>query len=130
MARMPRGGTYVADNKSFGAMMVSEQLRPAIHAVSLAIKAQARANSLASATGGTADRDGQALADSYEVERGPLVAPVVRGRPSPRISMRVVNRKRYAAAREFGAGGHTKGKGTRDLRRAGAAFGDLAGEPD
>lgn len=126
-----RGGRYVMDNASFGNMMVSEQLRPALRHFSTLIKGVARINTLASSSGGdtTDDRDGTRLADAYEVERGPIV--VVRGQtgePGPRITERVVNRKRHAAAREFGRGGHTKGRGTRDLRRAGQAFGDLAAE--
>lgn len=121
MAREYPGGYYKMNNESFGAMMISEQLRRPLNIVTRLIAARARINTIASSGEGP-------LADSYEVERGPLVMVVVAGRPSPRISNRVVNRLRYAAAREFGRGGHTKGRGTRDLRRAGEAFGDLAGE--
>jgi hypothetical protein len=121
MAREYRGGTYVMDNESFGRMMVSEQVRRPLEAVTELIRARARLNTIASSGEGP-------LAEAYEVEKGPIVTLVVGGRPSPRISQRVVNRLRYAAAREFGKGGHTKGQGTRDLRRAGAAFGDLSGD--
>src|SRR5205085_7634076 len=107
----PRGGTYVMDNESFGAMMRSEQLRGPLDIVSHLIQGQAAANSMASATGGDeVDRDGVHLANNYEVERGPIV--IIRGQggePGPRITNRVINRLRYAAAREFGRGGHTKG---------------------
>lgn len=132
--RMP-GGAYVMDNKSFGAMMVSEQCRNALNAYSTAIKEQARANTNRSTPQSTRKRrskkprrSGPSLADSYEVVRGPNVTLIVDGRPSPRISNRVVNRLRHAAAHEFGVGGWQAGNGSRDLRRAGQSFGDLAGE--
>jgi hypothetical protein len=122
MAREMPGGAYVMDNESFGRMMVSEQLRGPLDIVTRLIADRAKSNTLQSSGAGP-------LADGYEVTHGPLVVIVVGGRPAPRISNRVVNRLRYAAAREFGKGGHKAGKGTRDLRRAGAGFGDLAGEP-
>lgn len=130
MAREHRGGYYKMDHESFGRMMVSEQFRPALVAVSNLIKAKAKANTEQSGTtieqGGT--NGGRSLADAYETQRGPILVLVVEGRPSPRITHRVVNTSRHAAVREFGRGGWKRGRGTRDLRRAGEAFGDLAGE--
>lgn len=122
MAREYPGGYYKMNHASFGAMMVSEQLRRPLDIASRLIAARAKANTVQSSG------ESGLLANAYRVDRGPLVTLVVEGRPSPRISNRVVNPLRYAAAREFGRGGHTKGRGTRDLRRAGEVFGDLAGE--
>jgi hypothetical protein len=114
------GVRYKMDNASFGAFMVSEQARrPAIEAAH-DVAAIAAANTRAS-SGGVGD-----LASNYKVDEH--TAPVVIA-GNPRVGAAVFNDKRYAAAREFGAGGHTKGKGTRDLRRAGGAVGELRGEP-
>lgn len=123
-----RGGTYIMNNESFGRMMLSEQLRPTLTRVAKQIQIAAKATTKRSAEKtAQAGDDLTHLADAYEVERGPIVVIMGQtGEPGPRITMRVVNRKRYAAAREFGTRGR---KGTRDLRRAGAMFGDLAGEP-
>lgn len=131
MAREYRGGYYKMDHDSFGQMMVSEQLRPALVTISGLIKTQARVNTQRSGGSIAQGRDDgdKSLADSYEVERGPIV--IIKGQgglPGPRITQRVVNRLRHAAVNEFGRGGWKKGKGTRDLRRAGEMFGDLAGE--
>lgn len=128
-----RGGYYKMDHKSFGQMMVSEQVRPPLVIISDLIKAQAALNTIQSGNKNTTGRrrgvppPGSRLHESYELEKGPLVTLVVQGKASPRISHRVVNRKRSAAAREFGKGGHAAGRGTRDLRRAGERYGDLAG---
>lgn len=142
-----RGGTYVMNHESFGAMMLSEQMRKPLEIVAGLIKEKAKANTLESSAnaidpegreslslgeikGHDTDEDGQHLADHYSVERGPAVVIMGQGGiPGPRISQRVVNPLRHAAAREFGRGGWQHGRGTRDLRRAGEAFGDLAGEP-
>lgn len=137
--RNPRGGTYIMNNASFGQMMLRKRgLRQGLLHYSRLIAERARLNSLISAAGGEGDvavtarelrPDDQHLANSYRVVTGPVV--VIKGQggiPGPRMSMRVINTVRYAAAREFGAGGHAGGRGTRDLRRAGEAFGDLAGE--
>lgn len=132
MAREYRGGYYKMDHVSFGAMMVSEQLRPALRAVSTAIALRARLNAIERSgvpEGEEVDRDTKRLAKEYKPEEGPIVVVTGQGgEPGPRITHRVVNRLRYAAADEFGRGGHTKGKGSRNLRRAGAMFGDLWGE--
>lgn len=130
MARERKGGAYVEDHASFGQMMVSEQLRPALDFWTTVMRNRAKLNTEQS--GSSVEQGGKhggvSLADAYEAQHGPVVTLVVQGKPSPRISNRVVNPLRHAAAREFGAGGWRKGRGTRDLRRAGEAFGDLAGE--
>lgn len=133
--REHRGGYYKMDHKSFGQMMVSEQLRKPLAAVSNLIKIHAAANTLQSGYKSTSKRrrgvppPGSRLHENYEVEVGPIVILVVQGKASPRISQRVVNRKRSAARREFGPQGENHTGGTRDLRRAGERYGDLAGEP-
>lgn len=132
MAALPsphkaRGGRYVPNHESFGAMMVSEQVRTPLVAVSKMIAGTARLNTKRSNAADNKNRQ-KSLADQYELDRGPIVTLIVVGKPSPRISHRVVNRARHAAAREFGIGGWRNGKGTRDLRRAGEKYGDLAGE--
>lgn len=118
------GGRYVPDHESFGAMMVSEQLRKTLVRITKRIKTQAKANTQAS-SGGSKE-----LANGYRDEVGPLVTLIVDGKPSPRISQRVVNGVRYAAAHEFGRGGRRTNfrNGSRDLRRAGQMYGDLRGE--
>lgn len=129
MAREFRGGYYKIDHESFGAMMQSEQVRPPLVIVAGLIRMAAKANTEASSTGAQDKADGVHMADAYKAEKGPMVnIPGPVGEAGPRITQRVVNRLRYAAAREFGRGGHAGGRGTRDLRRAGAMFGDLRGE--
>lgn len=146
-----RGGTYVMNNESFGRMMVSERMRRPLVAVSKLIALEAKRNTEQSSAGGPPHdpKEGKTLAESYKTGPGPIV--VVKGQtgiPGPRISHRVINPKRYAAAREFGhgrpqaslkglrgnarkrvaaadvAGPNTGTMGTRDLRRAGEKFND------
>ena len=130
MAREYRGGYYQMDHISFGKMMISEQLRPPLSAVSGLIVGSAKANAMASSAGGEGKRKSGArkLAESYEAVRGPIVVILSDGFPGPRITGRVINRARHAARNEFGAGGWQAGRGTRNLRRAGEAHGNLQGE--
>jgi len=129
MARQFKGGSYRMNNVSFGAMMVSEQVRKPLNIVSGLIRLQAKANTERSSALDEQGRKhvGRSLADNYKIRKGPLVTLIVGGKPSPRISNHVYNDSRHAARREFGAGGWQKGGGTRDLRRAGQVYGDLAG---
>lgn len=123
MARETRVG-YKPDHKSFGEFMLSEQARqPAIEAARDIAKLAAE-NSRAAAGGGTHDSDGVSLADNYKVNEH--TAPVIVG-GNPRVGAEVYNDKRYAAAQEFGTG-HRRRRGTRALRRAGAAVGELRGD--
>lgn len=126
----PKGGTYVMNHESFGRMMLEQRkLRVAIYKAAVRISEIARVNTKRSSERDRGHHDTH-LADNYRVEVGPVV--VIKGQggvPGPRMSMRVVNRTPYAAALEFGSGGHAAGKGTRDLRRAGGQVGDIAGEP-
>ncbi len=130
MAREYRGGYYKMDHASFGKMMVSEQLRPPLSAVSGLIAATAAGFARADSAGGEPKRKSGArkLAESYQPERGPIVVILSDGIPGPRITGRVVNRARHAARNEFGAGGWQAGRGSRNLRRAGQLHGNLQGE--
>lgn len=122
MARETRVG-YHADHKSFGRFMVSEQARqPAVEAAHDIARIAAE-NTRAASTGGT-HREGVALADNYKVND--KTAPVVIG-GNPRVGAEVYNDLRHAAAVEFGTGKKRR-KGTRALRRAGAAIGELRGD--
>ncbi len=128
MAREYRGGYYKMDHASFGKMMVSEQLRPPLSAVSGLIAATAKATARKSAKEESGDARREHLAEGYKAERGPIVVILSDGIPGPRITGRVVNRLRHAAVDEFGRGGWQKGRGSRNLRRAGQAHGNLAHE--
>lgn len=132
--RIRNGGVYVPDHGSIGRwLLTSPELRKVLVLVSNQVSALAAVNTRASSTGGQRSEkeqlSGIRLANNYRVKKGPIVT-VGASFPNPRMSQVVYNNKRYAAAREFGTGGHTLGGGTRDLRRAGAVFGDLAGSPE
>lgn len=110
---MRRG--FKPDHKDFGRFILSEQARDPAVAAAKDVAKLAAANS--AAAHGSGD-----LASNYKVNG--KTAPVVVG-GNPRVGAEVYNDKRYAAAREFGRG---RKNGTRALRRAGAAVGELKGD--
>lgn len=119
--RIPPGKRvhYVANNRSFGAFIRSQQMRSATAEVAQDIARMARALSPASKDGGD---DGTHMRDQFEVEES---AGFMRVGRNTRVQVDVVNGDRAAAPNEFGT---SRTPRRRMLGRAGAAFGDFQGE--
>lgn len=111
---------YVANNRSFGAFMRSDQMRDVTAEVSDDIADLAGELSPTSSRGGT--QDGLRLRDQFEVVRD---AGVMKVGGNIRVMVEVVNPARSAAPNEFGT---RRNKRHRMLGRAGAAFGDFKPE--
>ena len=108
--------SYVPDHASFGAFMLSGQMKAPVKEVASAIMEYA----VVLTPRGKASKIGSHLADSYSKHAS---TAVVNG--EPRVSYVITNDSEYAAAWEFGSITTAR---RRMLGRAGAAFGDLKPE--
>lgn len=111
---------YVANNRSFGAFMRSDQMRDVTVEVAEDIAKAAKALSPVSSRGG--DRDGRRMRDQFKVVRA---AGLLKVAGNLRVKVEVINNARSAAPNEFGT---RKNKRHRMLGRAGARFGDFKPE--
>lgn len=120
--RMRRGESvrYVANRRSFGAFLRSDQMRDVTEEVAKDIAEEARTLSPVSQRGG--DQDGRRMRDQFKVVRN---AGLLKVGGNLRVKVEVVNDARSAAPNEFGT---RKNKRHRMLGRAGAKFGDF--KPD
>jgi hypothetical protein len=112
---------YVPDNESFGEFMLSKQVSDPVERASHDVRLIARDLTPFDST----DNDGPHMRDMFVVQRA---APWVSKKGIPRVSYRVWNTHRAAAAIEFGFSRARKGinrKGRRMLGRAGARVGEM-----
>ena len=111
---------YRPNHKSFGAFMLSDQIRDPVAEVAQQVQHQARRNAPRRKSGVTPD--GLAMADRFRVNVNAGVISI--GEGGPRVKVEVYNEARSAAPNEFGS---ERNKRHRMLGRAGAAFGDFKG---
>lgn len=111
---------YVPNNRSFGAFILSDQMRDVTAEVAEDIADLAKTLSPTSSRGG--EQDGERMRDQFEVERN---AGVLKVSGNLRVMVIVSNNARSAAPNEFGT---RRNKRHRMLGRAGARFGDFKPE--
>ncbi len=112
--------TYVEDNESFGAFMMSQQVAHPVEQASHEVRLIARGLTPYDEK----DQDGLHMRDMFVVQRDPVPWVSVK-KPAPRVSYLVINAHRAAAAIEFGLKKAAKRKGVRMLGRAGARVGQM-----
>jgi hypothetical protein len=113
--------TYVPDNESFGKFLLSEQVSRPVEQASHEVRLIARDLTPYDAS----DQDGPHMRDMFVVQKA---MPWVSKKGIARVSYRVINTHRAAAAIEFGfsrAKKATNRKGRRMLGRAGARVGEM-----
>lgn len=108
---------YGQDVESFGAFMLSEQVRKPVTEVAQAIADLARATSARD----DSKPDGEAMADKWSVEKHAGTRLINR---ALRVRVDVYNPDIAASAQEFGSGPR-RSQRTRVLGRAAARFGDF-----
>ena len=119
---MPRGTRvlYVANHRSFGAFMRSDQMRDVTTEVADDIADLAKQFSPTSSRGG--NQDGLRMKDQFKVIKS---AGFMKVAGNIRVKVEIINDARSAAPNEFGT---RRTKRHRMLGRAGAAFGDFKPE--
>jgi hypothetical protein len=114
--------TYVPDNESFGKFMLSKQVEIPVEQASHAVRLIARDLTPYDAS----DQDGLHMRDMFVVQKDQV--PWISKKGIPRVSFKVINTHRAAAAIEFGFSRALKAvnrKGHRMLGRAGAQVGEM-----